>query len=312
MIPLKINTNESINHYLRIEGFIKSQINKVINKRIKINKKFYTANVTETILLRKLKNDNFLRRLITSEASDLPKIIKLFNNFDSKVTETDNRLNRILYSIFVKHGYDKMDNDLFINNISLDTCPYCNRNYIYNVSNKSRVKPEIDHFYPKGKYPFLGASFYNMIPSCQNCNGAKGNKDPFTYKMKSPYLIDNNDFKFTFILNSLDFKSPLRGDSAISVKLKKPIFDDDKNDVFRLRDLYEKHEDHVLELIIKSKLNYNKAYRNYLNSYDGLEFSDEEINRLFTGNYTEINELHKRPLAKLYRDISLDLGLIKL
>jgi len=41
-----------------------------------------------------------------------------------------------------------------------------------------------------------------------------------------------------------------------------------------------------------------------------LNFSSSKIDRLIIGNYSELNELHKRPLSKLYRDIAIELGLI--
>jgi hypothetical protein len=32
---------------------------------------------------------------------------------------------------------------------------------------------------------------------------------------------------------------------------------------------------------------------------------------MIIGNFAELDELHKRPLSKLYRDIAIELGLIK-
>jgi hypothetical protein len=49
--------------------------------------------------------------------------------------------------------------------------------------NKSKeLMPEIDHFYPKDKYPFLAVSFFNLIPSCLTCNGlsAMSNTDSYS------------------------------------------------------------------------------------------------------------------------------------
>ena len=83
-------------------------------------------------------------------------------------------------------------------------------------------------------------------------------------------------------------------------------------DVFKLDKLYEKHTDHLLELLIKSKLKYTEHYRRYLNSYKSLKFSEPDINRLIMENYSKREEVHKRPLAKLYQDIAAELGLIKI
>jgi hypothetical protein len=72
--------------------------------------------------------------------------------------------------------------------------------------------------------------------------------------------------------------NPISTKGSIKVKLAERI---EKNDeLFKLSEFYEKHEDHVLELIIKSQLEYSKKYRDYLSSYNGLHFSDSEIDRL--------------------------------
>jgi hypothetical protein len=79
---------------------------------------------------------------------------------------------------------------------------------------------------------------------------------------------------------------------------------------FKLDDLYKQHADHVLELIIKSKVAYSGRYRKYLHDFTGLQFNDDEIDRMILGNYSREEDIHKRPLAKLYQDIGKELGLI--
>lgn len=52
----------------------------------------------------------------------------------------------------------------FVETLDLKTCPYCNRNYTFIVDEESgKLRPELDHFYPKSIYPFLAMSFYNLI-----------------------------------------------------------------------------------------------------------------------------------------------------
>jgi hypothetical protein len=70
------------------------------------------------------------------------------------------------------------------------------------------------------------------------------------------------------------------------------------------------HSDHVVDLLIKQKLKYNDEYINQLNKIKGIRFYKADINRAILGNYTEENDVHKRPLAKLYQDIGKELGLI--
>ena len=56
-------------------------------------------------------------------------------------------------------------------------CPYCNREEIHNAN--YHKTSEFDHFIPKGfkdKYPLFALSYYNLIPSCKNCNHIKLSK----------------------------------------------------------------------------------------------------------------------------------------
>lgn len=93
---------------------------------------------------------------------------------------------------------------IFVKTLDLKTCPYCNRNYTFAVDeNSGKLRPEIDHFYPKSIYPFLAMSFYNLIPSCSICNHTK--KDKVKLDLLNPYELKKNDFKFTYIPKDISF-----------------------------------------------------------------------------------------------------------
>lgn len=311
MIPISRSGNIKVNNHLKdVHTSLSRRIIYVLKNGARVRGNPCTASIVNTRFLKRLNKNTFLRKLITASPEDIDKIISIFINFDADVKLRSNNLNQLLTAIFINTEYPKMDKSKFLERLEIDTCPYCNRNYIYSLSKSSKIKPELDHFYPKSKYPFLGLSFYNLIPSCQTCNGygAKHEFDPFTEGIKSPYLINDNDFLFTYLLKRLDYLSPLEGNSSVSIRFKKKVAGNNK--ILKLTKLYNKHGDHILELIIKAKLNYSDDYREYLSSYNGLTFSDSEIDRLLISNYTSLSELHKRPFSKLYRDIALELGLI--
>lgn len=61
-------------------------------------------------------------------------------------------------------------------NLKITVCPYCDEEYLdilQRDGEKTIRTLEIDHFYPKSKYPALAMCFYNLVPSGQNCNGIK-------------------------------------------------------------------------------------------------------------------------------------------
>lgn len=297
-------------HFDTVLVRLQKSITYVLNNGCKYKGRTYTAIGNERTFLNSLKQNPNLKRLVTASPDELAVLRRFMLMRFPDIHLNNNNLNRLLYKIFVSDGYGILDNHAFIAKLKIDTCPYCNRNYIYSLSKSGKIKPELDHYYPKSLYPYFGVSFYNLIPSCQTCNGlgVKAENDPFFKKMESPYLIKSEDYKFTFDLTKLDYLSPLDGKSSVEVKFSKQI--DGNVDILKLDQLYKLHNDHVLELIVKSKVNYNDKYRKYLKDFKGLNFSDAEIDRVLIGNYTSLKELHKRPFSKLYRDIALELGLI--
>jgi len=231
----------------------------------------------------------------------------------------------------------------FVKGLGLETCPYCNRNYTFLVdSENGKLRPEIDHFYPKSIYPFLAMSFYNLIPSCSICNHTKSNK--LEKDLENPYDIDNRSYRFTYIPKDIDFllvkKEKYDFDnfeikiidenknSKYFMKAKRLNWSDTKTkaltlkdfqyqynmfsmgsniQLFKLDELYAQHKDVVLELLIK-KSYYPRSYIKELSTNFG--FTTGDIYRYLLSNYKEDDNLHKRPLSKLVRDIVDELKLL--
>lgn len=85
--------------------------------------------------------------------------------------------------------------------MKVSVCPYCNRQYIFVVgsSKDKHARPEIDHFFPKEKYPFLALSFFNFIPSCHSCNHTKNAKeDDIIYPYKESF---SSEAKFALCIS---------------------------------------------------------------------------------------------------------------
>jgi len=316
MIKLPENSNAANLHFLVIENELRKRIKKVAEKGLKIDGLDVLPCGVFRRLLEWLLIGNNLENIITASPIRLLKIIKWMNKMFPEVIDPNSTTNYVLYNIFVSSIYEnvnRFDKMEFIQRIEMDTCSYCNRNYTYCVEEDREVKPQIDHFFPKDKYPYLGVSFYNLIPSCELCNGPQGkhNKDPQLEGLVNPYLLGTDDFKITYDILSSNVLNSLLDRSSIKIRFDKKIAG--HLNVFNLKGLYEKHADHVLELIIKSQVSYSPEYRTYLKSFSkkGLVLSDNEIDRMILGNYSLKKEVHLRPLAKLYQDIGLELGLIK-
>ena len=139
----------------------------------------------------------------------------------------------------------------------------------------------------------------------------KSDDDSFFDELMNPYEMKNDTFKFSYDLNSVDILN-IEFSKNYTHKHEKSIniIFDKKNEsnekYFELEKLYnQEHRDIVIELLVK-KAYYPQSYVKELSSFG---FSKDEIYRYLFSNYNKDDDLHKRPLSKLVRDISEELGL---
>ena len=259
--------------------------------------------------------DKDLEQIITSKSSDIRKLIKIAPDTFSKEIEQL----KDLYKVF----RDKWGAEL-VKDLNINVCPFCNREYIFKFEDtkqkKARILASLDHFYDKDTYPFLSVSFYNLIPSCTICNSKfKHTKNFYIIQHLHPYEDDlNKKAKFTHFFNIANDENKyysIFSKQRISLDLK-PLDESDvktKNTIetFRLNELYNEHKDIVLELIQKAEI-YNDSYIDELmQKYEGTLFKNrEDLLRLITCGYVNDEDLHKRPLSKLTKDIAEELKLL--
>ncbi|MBU0923650.1 hypothetical protein KKG81_02085 [bacterium] len=272
--------------------------------------------------------------IIKADVQELKKIIEYFkSNFycsigyeENKQTELYITLSKIfiddktgLYKNFTNS--DKKEHNAYhlVQALNLKTCPYCNRSYISFVKNdEKKTRPQLDHFYPKAIYPFLACSFYNLIPSCSACNHMKSDDDSYKDekdgKLVHPYNVKDSDFTFSYTLNNLKIteifdtnKKDINFEYEESIGISLNTKYSQNNEYFQLQEIYQNHKDIVIELILK-EINYPKNYIQELikNGFG----TEEEIYRFIFSNYLSIDDLHKRPLSKLTKDIVEELGIL--
>ena len=301
MLKLKIEQAQANKFANKMWQNVQTQFKRIITQKGLKNKhgkyKFKLTS-SELIFLNSINNETKLKEILSANISTLRDII---DDLEPKIS---NNLKEVFYNAFISNMYStkKFDGLKFVKTIGLQTCPYCNRAYIQSVKRNGVVRPEIDHFFPKDKYPYLGLSFYNLIPSCSVCNGTttKGNRDSYHEKLISPYEISDDNFKFSFDIESTDNFPP---------KLIKKI--DINDEYFKLEDFYKHHGDVIYELYTKIYREDTKEHFDALGqSLKGIGFDEAEIHRFITCGYLDDEDLHKRPLSKLIKDISEELKLI--
>jgi HNH endonuclease len=296
MIPIRHPNLEQIaeTHYRAIANYLKN------DKLAKINQKI----------------QSFFGLSYDFEKIVLAKPVELKN------LAVDSHKNK---SIFEKSYYGYLSSDTFyltenqyyrgtniIESLGIQVCPYCNRNFIYNLKNK-RATYQLDHFYPQSDYPFLALSFYNLIPSCPTCNGLMQKKEktvkvnpydqgfPFD-KIRFELVILKPDFYYNPESFRIRFDlSRLNTEQKADFQTNLAVFDLEKH--------YEKHKNYILRLIQKN-ITYSEAYLKELQeNFNGTVFQNiEEVKGFVNENYDQ--NFHLRPLSKLTHDIAEELGLL--
>lgn len=196
-------------------------------------------------------------------------------------------------------------------NLDIPTCTYCNRIYTKTVINPSKItRPTFDHWFSKSDYPLLALSFFNLIPSCSICNsGVKGNNSFQIDTHFHPYIKHNDDnlkMDFKFSYEHKDY-------STFKFKIKhNNKFSKDSTEAFKLKEIYETHEDEITDLRRLRDV-YSDKYLEMLkkNILKGTSISDEEIYRLAFGTHIDETKFDRRPLSKMKKDILEELGILK-
>lgn len=197
--------------------------------------------------------------------------------------------------------------------LGIKACVYCNVQYALTI-NHSKGLFELDHRYPKSKYPFLCTSFYNLQPSCPTCNhGKKTATSDFGL-----YTNDKSELKpFHLLTNPQVYLRKRRLDQKlIAVHL---IASDvnDKDQVllakshegdFAIDATYKEITDIAEETIWRCR-SYDDTYKElFLKNFPEL-YDKDSLHRFIFGVYAEGN-VHKRPLTKLIRDIEEDMRVV--
>lgn len=275
---------------------------------------------------------NKYSEILNADPSRMKSLIKEFNKIllpETVASTYPNNKKRYFYKDIVKAlRYDALRDQEFsdyLKKTEIRTCVYCNSQNtlviekLYFDKKKRRVskvqaKLELDHFYSKSKYPFLATSFFNLYPTCGNCNKAKSDKDAlfelYTYSDKLDIFRFNIDdksiLKYWMNLNTEELKIDLK---PIYYKDKKTL--KNHNELFQVQAIYDKQKDFGEELIWKAKVN-PKIYRETMYKMFKSLFPDKTyIDRAIIGNYVKPEETYKRPMAKYTQDIARQLKLIK-
>lgn len=304
--------------------------------KIEIEFKLYSKKINGFLQqLINISSSIYIGKVVMSKPSDLviisKKILKCCRNIKSRGINIvdkdgikDSVIKKMLYKIF---NYDRFINTGFLKKwsaydlcekLDINVCPYCNRIYTFtvkkinishngNISNDNIIRPELDHYFPRSKYPMLSLSFFNLIPCCKICNSSiKGENELNLKKYLHPY-IDGLSGGYTFDYEPLDIKAFDGNKEKVNIKISKTITDfksDNNLDFFHIETIYKKHNDIVAGLIWTRRTYVDsllEEIENTLNSNGKITSKEQLFNNLF--NPPKLDEILNRSLGKLNKDI---------
>lgn len=279
-------------------------IKKYRQRALDFNKK-YRQNLLDAIDVKKaelgriypLLNNDFVDKLMLCTPKEQYKLISIALKKYSCLQHKTSTESLALKYIFIWNGYNKINKMEFYEDFDINSCIYCNRNYIFNLYANGHVKGQIDHFYDKARYPFLAMSFYNLIPSCEGCNRIKGTYDTFKHNSLSPYVRDEKRLFAIKIESVGNFKYELQDDTFLKKLLIQDVYNKGHTDI--VNDMYEKF--------------YQKETREHFKlltqEFKNLKITKEDLYRYLTNGYKNKDDFHKRTFSKLIKDISEELEL---
>jgi len=294
------------------------------NKRKKISiLRIYNLYLLQDIEFQKVFNGIKLYDLLLAKPNEIINLITKIGEINSK-----HSLYKKITDIFNYSNKFQKDTitPFFKDNFKFRTCFYCNKDFITNFEkqdDKLISTFQLDHFYDKGKYPYLALSFYNLIPSCSVCNSTtvKGSIDCFKEdkigKFKNEVCLapNNSNFnfhqkvKFKLFLSDTCKSFHIKDKKAIQIPLKENYSNEYSKyiEVFKLNERYDVHKDIVYEMIQNAE-RYPESRLKELETLTGIPY--QQIKKDIFNLIEEDDDLSKKPFSKLIKDISEELKLI--
>ena len=224
--------------------------------------------------------------------------------FDPK-SKNDSQINDLYFKIY--EAFDKVADAKkkktsmrvrMVAAADITVCPYFNRDYI-NCRAGTVAGAQLDHFFSRSEYPVFAVCLYNLVPVCANCNRVKSAKSE---EFASPFdeTIDwDKEITFSYKLDGLDV-------TEIEIESDNEAIENNIA-AMRIKAAYQIHTLEIMELREKQEA-YSKSQKEEIRDVlHCLNISDEEIKRIVFGKEILPEDMRKKPLGKLLRDIHKEL-----
>lgn len=245
-------------------------------------------------------------------------ISRTFINYKISVN-TGDKTESLSASIVTALHYKEMRSEVYpviAHKMGVKACVYCNANYTITDSNNKGYF-DLDHWKPKSLYPYLCVSFFNLQPSCANCNRNKNDEDSDFFRLWGTRGQKNLSVLGVNVTNNSIARYLINHDA----NELRPIFYAKKtgshdmmlhtDQKLHITQIYNEHKD-VAEEVIWKTLAYKRSYvKGWRNAIKKAVPSQAHINRFILGTYDRPEDIHKRPLTDFAQNIARQLGLIR-
>jgi len=267
------------------------------------------------LLLDYFKNDKLIREVLETKSDSLLALnTKIWNFLTPLHAQLDIReaLKRTFSETSFFNKNTKPYNAYRLcQRIGLNTCPYCNIQFIPTVITKKPItfvaRPPLDHFFANTLYPLLAISFYNLVPGCDTCNSRFKLAEPTHHLTHlNPHTRDFADeciFRLEGFRKIDEILAP--GASGFKIKLYNSSGDKrfDGNEIlFHLNDMYSVHRLEARNCLIKSMTYSTAAIESIVET--AKRTGSDAFELIFEARLQHA-DLHLNPLSKLKRDIVL-------
>lgn len=197
----------------------------------------------------------------------------------------------------------------------LKCCPYCNSDLVYAIDvedgGNHEIKSAFDHYFPRGRYPFLSVSLYNLIPACFRCN-SQLKRDHFAELLKIPHpyrenLADLSRF-VPCVTSSACFYSDSHDDELSLYLRAKRRSDDlrvaDYAHLFKLNEVYSQlHSNEAGDAIRKSVAYSSEYIATMRKCFATSGIMNVDIERVLFGVKLDEDRIDANRLSKMIGDI---------
>ncbi len=190
-------------------------------------------------------------------------------------------------------------NVFLVRQTGLAVCPYCGRDYI-NCRSETIAGAQMDHFYPRSKYPIFSLCLYNLVPVCGNCNRIKNDK---VDRFASPFdeTINWDDaVKFSYALLGVNEKRiVIKADETAGCNIE----------ALQIEEAYQIHDVEVNELLDKVNMYSEVQLCEFKKVLGDKLVTEWELRKMVFGPEITEESMKKKPLGRMLRDLERELGI---